>query len=57
MRVELHRPSDGGYATYIVNSCAPVRGYGVVFRHYYRSLAKRAGKDFHDGAVVPSERF
>jgi hypothetical protein len=25
------------------------------FRHYYRSLAKSAGKDFRDGAVVPFE--
>jgi hypothetical protein len=30
-----------------------VRGRGIVFRHYYRSLAKSAGKDFRDGAVVP----
>jgi hypothetical protein len=36
-------------------SCALVRGRGVVFRHYYRSMAKSAGKDFHDGAVVPFE--
>jgi hypothetical protein len=32
-----------------------VRGRGIVFRHYYRSLAKSAGKDFRDGAVVPFE--
>ena len=36
-------------------SCAMVRGRGVVFRHSYRSLAKSAGKDFRDGAVVPFE--
>jgi hypothetical protein len=28
---------------------------GIAFRHYYRSLAKSAGKDFRDGAVVPFE--
>jgi hypothetical protein len=28
---------------------------GIVFRHYYRSLAKSVGKDFRDGAVVPFE--
>jgi hypothetical protein len=27
-------------------SCALVRGRGTVFRHYYRSPAKRAGKNF-----------
>jgi hypothetical protein len=32
-----------------------VRDRSVVFRHYYRSLAKDAGKDFRDGAVVPFE--
>jgi hypothetical protein len=36
-------------------SCALVRGRGIVFRHYYRSLAKSAGKDFRDSAVVPFE--
>ena len=36
-------------------SCALVRGRGVVFRHYYKSIAKRAGKDYRDGAVVPIE--
>jgi hypothetical protein len=36
-------------------SCALVRGHGIVFRHYYRSLAKSAGKHFCDGAVVPFE--
>ena len=36
-------------------SCALVRGRGIVFRHYYRSMAKSAGKDFRDGAVVPFE--
>jgi hypothetical protein len=36
-------------------SCALVRGRGIVFRHYYCSLAKSAGKDFRDGAVVPFE--
>ena len=36
-------------------SCALVRGRGVVFRHYYKSIAKGAGKDYRDGAVVPLE--
>ena len=36
-------------------SCSLVRGRGIVFRHYYSSLAKSAGKDFRDGAVVPFE--
>jgi hypothetical protein len=35
-------------------SCALVRGR-VVFCHYYRSMAKCAGRDFHDRAVVPFE--
>ena len=34
-------------------SCALVRGRGVVFRHYYKSIAKCAGKDYRDGDVVP----
>ena len=36
-------------------SCALVRGRGVVFRHCYKSIAKCAGKDYRDGAVVPFE--
>ena len=36
-------------------SCALVLGRGVIFRHYYRSLAKSAGKNYRDGAVVPFE--
>ena len=36
-------------------SCALVRGSGVVFRQYYKSIAKCAGKDYRDGAVVPFE--
>ena len=39
-------------------SCALVVhhwGRGVVFRHYYKSIAKCAGKDYRDGAVVPFE--
>ena len=36
-------------------SCTLVRGRGVVFRHYYKSIAKCAGKDNRDGAVVPFE--
>ena len=36
-------------------SCALVRGRGIVFRHYYQSIAKCAGKDFRDGAAVPFE--
>jgi hypothetical protein len=35
--------------------CALVRGCGVVFRHYYRSMAKCTGRDFRDGAIVPFE--
>jgi hypothetical protein len=34
-----------------------VRGRGVVFRYYYRSMAKCAGRDFRDGAVVPFEHW
>jgi hypothetical protein len=33
-------------------SCALVRGRGIVFRQYYSSVAKSAGKD---GAVLPFE--
>ena len=33
-------------------SCALVCGHGVVFRRYYSSLAKGAGKDFRAGAAV-----
>ena len=36
-------------------SCALVPGRGIVFRYYYQSMAKSAGKDFRDGAVVPFE--
>ena len=36
-------------------SCALVRGRGIVFRYSYQSIAKRAGKDFRKGAVVPRE--
>ena len=36
-------------------SCALVRGRGIVFRRYYQGIAKSAGKDFRDGAVVPCE--
>ena len=36
-------------------SCALVRGRGVVFRQYYKSIAKCAGKDYRDVAVVPFE--
>ena len=32
-------------------SCALVRGRGIVFRCYYQSMAKSAGKDFRDGAL------
>jgi hypothetical protein len=38
-------------------SCALVCGRGIVFRDYYRSLAKSAGKYFRDGAVVPLNGF
>ena len=33
----------------------PPWGRGVVFRQYYKSIAKCAGKDYRDGAVVPFE--
>ena len=36
-------------------SCALVWGRGVVFRHYYTSIAKCVGKDYRDGTVVPFE--
>ena len=36
-------------------SCALVRGHGIVFRYYHQSMAKSAGRDFRDGAVVPFE--
>ena len=36
-------------------SCALVWGRGVVLRHHYKSIAKTAGKDYRDGAVVPFE--
>ena len=36
-------------------NCDLVRGRGIVFRYYYKSIAKCAGKDFRDGAVVPFE--
>ena len=32
-----------------------VQGRGIVFRRYYQGIAKRAGKDFRDGVVVPFE--
>ena len=36
-------------------SCALVGGRSIVSRYYYHSIAKSAGKDFRDGAVVPFE--
>ena len=36
-------------------SCALVRRRCIVFYHFYQSIAKRAGKDFRDVAVVPFE--
>ncbi len=36
-------------------SCSLVRGRGIIFRHYYRSMAKSSGKDFRDAAVVAFE--
>ena len=36
-------------------SCASVRGHGVVFRHYYKTIAKCAGKGYRHGAVVTFE--
>ena len=36
-------------------SRALVRGRGIMFRYHYQSVAKSAGKDFRDGAVVPFE--
>ena len=35
--------------------CALVRGRGILFRYYCQSMAKSAGKDFRDGAVMPFE--
>ena len=32
---------------------ALVRGCGIVFRHYYKSIAQGAGKERRDCAVVP----
>ena len=32
-----------------------VRGRGIVFRHYYQSIARCAVKVFRDGAAVPFE--
>ena len=32
-----------------------VRGRGIVFRDCFQSMAKSAGKDFRDGAVVSFE--
>jgi hypothetical protein len=43
-----------GYIATQYLSCALVGG-GVVFCHYYRSMAKSAGNDFRDDAVVPCE--
>ena len=37
------------------SSCALVRGRGIVFRHYYKSIAKCAGNDSRDGALVSLE--
>ena len=34
-------------------SGALVRGRSIVFRYNYQSVAKSAGRDFRDGAVVP----
>jgi hypothetical protein len=36
-------------------SCALVRGRGIILRQYYKSIAKSAGKDYRDGALVPFE--
>jgi hypothetical protein len=38
-------------------NCVLVRGRGIVFRHSCGSLAKRAGKDARDGAIVLFESF
>ena len=49
---------DGGVWLRIAKqylSCDLVRGRGIVFRHYYQRIAKCAGKDFRDSAVVPFE--
>ena len=46
---------DGGVWLRIAKqylSFSSVRGRGIVFRHYYQSIAKCAGKDFRDGAAV-----
>ena len=63
----LQRLADVGCSTGVVDrglwlriakrflSCALVRGRGIVFRHYYNSNAKSAGKYYRDGFVVPFE--
>ena len=49
------------YTKYEIDRCRRrrptvlVRGRGVVFRHYNKSIAKWAGKDYRDGAAVPFE--
>ena len=37
-------------------NCALVRGRGIVFREYYESVDKSAGKDFRDSEVITSTR-
>ena len=46
---------EGTWAARQFLSCALVCGRGIVFCHYYQSMAKSAGKDFRDGAAVPFE--
>lgn len=36
-------------------SCASVAGRGIVFCHYYQSIAEGARREFCVGAVVPCE--
>jgi hypothetical protein len=42
---------------YLSFALVPGRGRGIVFRHYSCNLARSAGKDIRDGAVVPFESF
>ena len=51
--MDLGRSLQCEYALLLVR--ALLLGRGVVFRHYYKSIAKCAGKDYRDGAVVPFE--
>jgi hypothetical protein len=63
----LHNLADVACSTGIVDrglwiriakqylSCALVCGRDIVFRQYYKSIAKSAGRDYFDAVVVPFE--